>query len=812
MRRAKGIRHRIVGVLAAAAVVATAAFGALSSPTAASAVTTEAAAPGTIAGHINFPAGVDPTRYQLQIDSQDEKLGLSSSPITANGDFSRDDVPPGNYRVTMKERNGNTDVSVQTLRPTAGPTTFAVAAGQTTNVTFAYAPPTSRISGTIDVQGYDRLVITVYELLEGEWRHKNSQIYDGSGEAPVSYTTPKYTPGTYSLNIYVEDDVLPDEVYNYGSEEPWGDPAPISVGASDLTGINYLIKRSFTAPNPTFSGTPRVGTAFTANIGTWQPAADTLSYEWYRMEGEMGEPVPGATGPSYVPTSADVGKQLQLIVSGSKTDYRKAYRYSTPSAAVTAGALTAPTPTITGTAKVGQTLTAVPGAWGPAPVTLATQWLRDGTAITGATGTTYQSTTADTGKKLSVKVTGTKTGYTTASKTSAATAAVAEADPLNFTATPTPTITGTAKVGETLTVKPGTWTPAPDKLATQWLRDGSAITGATGTTYQATTADTGKKLSVKVTGTKTGYTTASQTSAATAAVAEADPLNFTATPTPTITGTAKVGETLTVKPGTWTPAPDKLATQWLRDGSAITGATGTTYQATTADTGKKLSVKVTGTKTGYTTASKTSAATAAVAKADYVPPKTSPFSDMKPNDKFFKEIAWMFDTGVSTGVSQPDGTRAYQPKVNVTREAMAAFLFRIHAEADYRAPAKSQFTDVKPGDKFYKEISWMYDQGISTGVKQPNGTRTYQPKDGVTREAMAAFMYRLDTGSKPSAPSASPFQDITVGQKFYKEIAWMSTSGLSTGIMQPSGKPIYAPKSNVTREAMAAFLFRADGR
>ena len=718
-RRAEGLWRRIVGVSAAAAVVASAAFWSPGVPTAASAVTAEtSAAPGTIAGHIDFPAGVDPTRYQLQIDAEDEKLGLSSSAITANGDFSRNDVPPGNYRVTMKEFSGNTEVSVQTLRTTAGPTTFAVAAGQTTNVTFAYAPPTSRISGTIDVQGYDRLVITVYELLEGEWRHKNSQIYDGSGEAPVSYTTPKYTPGTYSLNMYVEDDVLPDEVYNYGSEAPWGDPEHISVGTSDLTGIDYLVKRSFTAPNPTFTGTPRVGTAFTADIGTWQPAADTLSYEWYRMEGDMGQLIPGATGPSYVPTSADVGKRLQLNVVGSKTDYRTAYRFSDPSAAVTAAALTAPTPTITGTAKVGQTLTAVPGTWGPAPVALATQWLRDGTAISGATGTSYQATTADAGKKLSVKVTGTKSGYTTASKTSAATAAVAEADPLTFTTTPTPTITGTAKVGQTLTAVPGTWAPAPDKLSTQWLRDGDAIDGATGTTYQATTADTGKKLSVKVTGTKSGYTTAS----------------------------------------------------------------------------------------------KTSAATAAVAKASYVPPKTSPFSDLTPNDKFYTEIAWMFDTGVSTGVKQPDGSRAYQPKVNVSREAMAAFLFRIHAESGYRAPAKSHFTDVKPGDKFYKEVSWMYDQGISTGVKQPNGARSYQPKDGVTREAMAAFMYRLDTGAKPAAPKVSPFQDIAVGQKFYTEIAWMSTSGLSTGIKQPSGKPIYAPKNNVTREAMAAFLFRADGR
>jgi hypothetical protein len=117
---------------------------------------------------------------------------------------------------------------------------------------------------------------------------------------------------------------------------------------------------------------------------------------------------------------------------------------------------------------------------------------------------------------------------------------------------------------------------------------------------------------------------------------------------------------------------------------------------------------------------------------------------------------------------------------------------------------------VKPGDKFYREIAWMASEGISTGVKQANGTVKFQPKSGITREAMAAFMYRIDEGKKPAVPAVSPFADVRPGDKFYREIAWMSQSGLSTGIKQPSGKPVYAAKSNVTREAMAAFLYRAE--
>jgi hypothetical protein len=138
---------------------------------------------------------------------------------------------------------------------------------------------------------------------------------------------------------------------------------------------------------------------------------------------------------------------------------------------------------------------------------------------------------------------------------------------------------------------------------------------------------------------------------------------------------------------------------------------------------------------------------------------------------------------------------------------MAAFLYRLNAPKGYKAPKTSPFSDVKPGQKFYKEISWMYQQKLSTGVKQKKGKPKYLPKSSVTREAMAAFIYRLED-AKYTAPGASFFSDVSRGDKFYREISWMYADGLSTGVKQPSGKPAYQPKVKVTREAMAAFLYR----
>lgn len=172
---------------------------------------------------------------------------------------------------------------------------------------------------------------------------------------------------------------------------------------------------------------------------------------------------------------------------------------------------------------------------------------------------------------------------------------------------PTPTISGTVRFGTKLTVRPGSWCPVATKLSYQWLRNGSAIARATGATYTPTVADVGKKLSVRVTGTRAGLSTVAKTSTQTV-VAKAT----LGAKTPAITGTAKKGKTLKVKMSAWTPAPVKITYQWLRNGSAISGATKSSYKLTKKDKKKYISVRATGTKAGYATASRTSAKTAKV--------------------------------------------------------------------------------------------------------------------------------------------------------------------------------------------------------
>ncbi|WP_284978079.1 hypothetical protein [Arthrobacter sp. fls2-241-R2A-200] len=174
--------------------------------------------------------------------------------------------------------------------------------------------------------------------------------------------------------------------------------------------------------------------------------------------------------------------------------------------------LTAPTPTVSGTAAVGSTLTATPGTW-TTGTTLSYQWFRSGTAISGATATTRVLAAADQGATLTVQVTGTQTGYATTTKESSPTATIAA----GTLVAPVPTITGTTTVGSTLTANPGTWTSGA-ALTYQWYRSGVAVTGATAKTYTLVAADQANAMSVRVTGTKAGYTTVSRTSASTGPV------------------------------------------------------------------------------------------------------------------------------------------------------------------------------------------------------------------------------------------------------------------------------------------------------
>jgi alpha-tubulin suppressor-like RCC1 family protein len=274
-------------------------------------------------------------------------------------------------------------------------------------------------------------------------------------------------------------------------------------------------------------------------------------------------------------------------------------------------AIEPPIPSVTGSRVVGQILTADPGSWSPAADSFAYVWKRAGVPISGATARTYELQAVDGGAVISVTVTGIKSGYTSVSQTSVESAVVT---PLSFETTSLPTLSGDTTVGQTLTVDPGSWSPAVDSFAYVWKRGSAVIEGASRSTYVLQPADAGHVITAAVTGVKVGYSSDVKVSAPTGLV---DLASFISATSPTISGSVVVGQTLTAVPGTWSPAAT-FGYVWKRNGFVISGETSESYVVQSSDAGQTLTVTMTASKPGFASLKLASVPTDVVDLASFV--------------------------------------------------------------------------------------------------------------------------------------------------------------------------------------------------
>ena len=377
---------------------------------------------------------------------------------------------------------------------------------------------------------------------------------------------------------------------------------------------------------PTISGTVQVGetlTASTSDIAD-QDGLDnaTFSYQWLADDSAITD----ATGSTYTLVPADRGKTIKVKVSFADDANNLETLTSAAMAAVAARPNSPPTglPTISGTAQVGETLTAdtsgIADEDGLDNVSYSYQWIAGAADIDGATGSTYALVPVDVGKAIKVKVSFTDDANNLETLTSGATATVAAK--LNRPATGLPTIGGTAQVQETLTADIS-GIADEDGLTSvsysyQWIRgDGNTdtdISGETASTYTLVSADVGKAIKVRIIFTDDAGNDESLTSEATAAVTASNTL---ATGEPTITGTAQVGEELTADTTDISDSDGLINAsftyRWLADDTDITDATGSTYTLAATDEGKAIKVRITFTDDAGNDESLTSEATAAVA-------------------------------------------------------------------------------------------------------------------------------------------------------------------------------------------------------
>ncbi len=179
--------------------------------------------------------------------------------------------------------------------------------------------------------------------------------------------------------------------------------------------------RFTSAPIPKVAGSHTVGSVLAVDSAPWSPQPSAYKFQWIRD----GKPIP-AYGFKYRLTADDLGKHMTVVVGGSLSG-AMTLRESKPAEPVERGTFATHAPTITGTVEVGQTVRAEVAGWSPEPATLTFQWKRDGTPIIAARDAEYVISESDSGRELSVEVTGESPGIETATLTSAAVVVPGEA-------------------------------------------------------------------------------------------------------------------------------------------------------------------------------------------------------------------------------------------------------------------------------------------------------------------------------------------------------------------------------------------------
>src|SRR5207248_3430429 len=191
------------------------------------------------------------------------------------------------------------------------------------------------------------------------------------------------------------------------------------VGAFAFGGLGRaatLAAPTNTAP-PTVTGTTTVGETLTASNGTWSNSPTSYSYAWLRCDRSGGScvAVSGATEKTYTVVAADRGHTLRVRVTATNSDGSASAESAATNVVAAASGGVAPKntalPTISGTPKVGEELSASQGSWTGNPTGFRYQWQRCDadvlicTDVIGATGSTYGVLIADLGFRLRVAVT-----------------------------------------------------------------------------------------------------------------------------------------------------------------------------------------------------------------------------------------------------------------------------------------------------------------------------------------------------------------------------------------------------------------------
>ena len=392
-----------------------------------------------------------------------------------------------------------------------------------------------------------------------------------------------------------------------------------------------ILAKAGTAPAsnaPEITGNPQLG-----NVLTVEPTDAGYMFEypggltshavaalqWYVGTSTFAKAkaISGARSVDFTPTAADVGKKLWVSIK-STSPYFAATSTVTPEFDVVAGAEIHGSVTLSpGTQpSPGAVLTAQLSGY-PSGVLHQISWQllpaggSDWVTIPGATKATYTVLAGQLGESIRVAVQTAPAGYDPAIDYGGS-PTIVEATALIPTTKPSVTTTSPSPAGSVVSVSPGVWNVVGTTFTYQWYQDGAILPGATSATFTSDGSQVGSELEATVTAHLPGYDPVQLWAHGSVDVSTgAAP---TALTLPKISGTAKVGSTLTATTGLWSIDTLRFSYQWFTasDNAPIDGATLDTYTLTDTDAGSQVYVVVTAVRTGYANGSAQSAPSATI--------------------------------------------------------------------------------------------------------------------------------------------------------------------------------------------------------
>jgi hypothetical protein len=183
----------------------------------------------------------------------------------------------------------------------------------------------------------------------------------------------------------------------------------------------------------------------------------------------------------------------------------------------------------------------------------------------------------------------------------------------------------------------------------------------------------------------------------------------------------------------------------------------------------------------------------------------NPFGDIAKGAWYYKAARYAYSNGLITGVTET----TFAPQTNLTRAMLVTMLYRLNGDTNSQFTLhNSQFGDVEDGVWYTDAITWAAAHGIVNGV----GDNKFAPDDDITREQLAAILYRYEQIRNPSAAENPPAASIPaaytdaneISDWAYDAMAWAVSGGLITGRAETT----LAPRGETTRAEAATLLMR----